>query len=121
MAITEQRLDETAMANGTAMMLADDTQPDTWIKQQTPEQIAVWLALDLSATGLLSWDVFQGVLSSVELILLTLWRDAAAAKAHQANQTSPAPRRLRAVRVIRDYGKYQRIEAPQYYRQAEPC
>jgi heme-degrading monooxygenase HmoA len=121
MAITEQRLDETAMANGTAMLLADDTQPDTWIKQQTPEQIAVWLGLDLSATGLLSWDVFQGVLSSVELILLTSWRDAVAAKAHQANQTSPAPSRWRAIRVIRDYGKYQRIEAPQYYRQAEPC
>jgi hypothetical protein len=81
----------------------------------------VWLGLDLSATGLLSWDVFQGVLSSVELILLTSWRDAVAAKAHQANQTSPAPSRLRAVRVIRDYGKYQRIEAPQYYRQAEAC
>jgi hypothetical protein len=68
----------------------------------------------------LSWDVFQGVLAPAELILLACWSDRARGSAStQAFAASPKMR-MRLVRVIRDYGKYQRVEAPQYFPDAQP-
>ena len=120
MVIQQQRLDETAMPNGTAVTLHDGTEPETWIQQTPPEKIALFLGLDVTASELLSWDVFQGVLSPLDLIVLASWRSADAA-GHQHAHTDPVhATRARSVRVIRDYGKYHRTEAPQYYPAAAP-
>ena len=43
------------------------------------------------------------------------WRDRAAAAAYEAGAAVPAGGRRRRVRVIRDYGMYDRRENPQYY------
>jgi hypothetical protein len=64
--------------------------------------------------GLVDWDVFESISQPGKFILLTSWHDAAAAGA------SPGPPladevRHRRVRVIRDYGMFDRAEAPQYY------
>lgn len=43
------------------------------------------------------------------------WRDQTAAAAFEATIRPPDGARLRRVRVVRDYGMYDRREAPQYY------
>ncbi len=118
--IEDQRLDETAMPNGTAITLVDCAQAESWIKLRTAQQVAAELGLDVKADGLLSWDIFQGVLAPGELILLRSWGDATAASKGTPALTGSLQMRARSVRVIRDYGKYQRFEAPQYYPAARP-
>jgi hypothetical protein len=52
-------------------------------------------------------------------LLLASWRDADAAKAWVPSQPDGVPPlHHRQVRVIRDYGMFERREAPQYYAEA---
>jgi hypothetical protein len=71
------------------------------------------------ATDSTSWDVFDAVLTPGDLILLISWKNAAAAQAYEDALPPNKQARLRRVRVIRDYGKYDRREAPQYYPDAQ--
>jgi hypothetical protein len=57
------------------------------------------------------WDVFESITQPGKFILLTSWRDVAAAGSLHGSQDI----RHRCVRVIRDYGMFDRAEAPQYY------
>jgi len=53
---------------------------------------------------------------------LGLWRDADAAGAWKpAHPAGGGTVRHRQVRIIRDYGMFDRREAPQYYRSVEPA
>jgi hypothetical protein len=55
------------------------------------------------------------VLTPGDIILLSSWRDQAAAEAFEGSATLPHGARLRRVRIVRDYGMFDRREAPQYY------
>ena len=55
------------------------------------------------------------MLTPGDLILLTSWRTGADAEAFERASRLPGDGRLRRVRVIRDYGMFDRREAPQYY------
>ena len=57
----------------------------------------------------------DAVLSPGEVILLRSWRDYSAADAFRTTATLHGNARLRQVRVVRDYGVYDRRENPQYY------
>jgi hypothetical protein len=54
------------------------------------------------------------------LIVLASWRDQQAARAHQVRAARPEIARQRRVRIVRDYGMFDRYEAPQYYPDAAP-
>jgi heme-degrading monooxygenase HmoA len=68
--------------------------------------------LDTADPGLVGWDVFESIVEPGKFILLASWRDGAAMK---GTPQSVADIRHRRVRVIRDYGMFDRAEAPQYY------
>jgi len=114
-ALREQRLDETAAGSATTVTLTDAWRAVDWIKQHGAEGVARSLGLDASAKGLVDWDVFDAVLSPGDVILMQSWRDKGAAAAFTGSASLPAGARLRQVRVVRDYGMYDRREAPQYY------
>jgi hypothetical protein len=59
--------------------------------------------------------VFDAVLTPGDLVLLMSWRDRDDASAYEAKAMLPADARLRHIRVVRDYGMFDRREAPQYY------
>ena len=113
--LREQRLDETETGEGTTITLIDTKRPPEWGKETAPEQAAKWLGLAPHAVGLVSWDVFDAVLTPGDLILLLSWRDQVAAEAFEGMVSLPGGARLRRVRVVRDYGMFDRREAPQYY------
>jgi hypothetical protein len=50
-----------------------------------------------------------------DVILLLSWRANAAAEAFEQRVVPPENARRRRVRVVRDYGMFDRHEAPQYY------
>ena len=114
-ALQEQRLDETETGEGTTVSLIDAKQPPEWVKQTNPEDVAKWLGLAPDAAGLVGWDVFDAVLTPGNIILLLSWRNHAAAESYETKAKLPNDARLRRVRVIRDYGMFDRREAPQYY------
>ena len=114
-ALAEQRLDETEVGEGTTAMLIDAKRPPGWVKDTTAEEVARGLGLAPAATGLVAWDVFDAVLTPGDVILLLSWRDEAAARDFQRQLRLPDGARLRRVRVVRDYGMFDRREAPQFY------
>ena len=67
------------------------------------------------AEGLVTHEVFESIANKGKLLFLASWRDgAAAASWHPTKVAGKAPRHLQ-VRIIRDYGMFDRREAPQYY------
>lgn len=112
--LAEQRRDETAVGAGTTVTLADATRPADRIAGATPEEVARSLGFVPEAAGLVDWDVFDAVLTPGDVILAMTWRDRAAAEAFERLQP-PAETRRRRIRVVRDYGMFDRREAPQYY------
>jgi len=113
--LREQRLDETEVGSGTTVTLIDSKMPSQLLKDMNPKQVGQWLGLDPEATGLVTWDVFDAVLTPGDVILVATWRDQAAAEAFKRTAVPREGARLRRIRVIRDYGMFDRREAPQYY------
>jgi heme-degrading monooxygenase HmoA len=109
------RSDETEVGAGTAVTLIDAKKPADWVKDHTPEEIAASLGLRAEAPGLVAWDVFDAVLSPGDVILLMTSRDRSAADALERGTALEDGARLRRVRILRDYGMFDRREAPQYY------
>jgi len=113
--LPEQRLDETETGAATTVTLVDATRPAEWVAQARPEDVAGWLGFMPDASGLVGWDVFEAVLTPGDVILLLSWRDGDAAEAFERATALPAGARLRRIRIVRDYGMFDRREAPQYY------
>jgi heme-degrading monooxygenase HmoA len=113
--LLEQRLDETAVGEGTALTLIDARRPTDWNETSNPADCSQFLGLDPYADGLLDWDVLEAVLTPGDLILLQSWRTAAAAESFELTTELPPGARLRRVRVVRDYGMFDRREAPEYF------
>jgi heme-degrading monooxygenase HmoA len=117
--LLEQRLDETQVGDGTTVTLLDTHREKDAVKKSTPQALAESLGLDPDADGLVSWDVFDAVLTPGDVILLLSWRDAAAAEKYRQSADLEDGLRLRQIRVVRDYGMYDRRENPQYYPDVE--
>jgi heme-degrading monooxygenase HmoA len=113
--LSEQRLDETETGDATTVTLIDAKRPPEWVEQAGPDGTAKWLGLPAHAAGLVAWDVFDAVLTPGDIILLGSWRDLAAAEAFERSVSLQNGARLRRVRVVRDYGMFDRREAPQFY------
>jgi heme-degrading monooxygenase HmoA len=113
--LPQQRLDETEAGSATTITLVDAHRAADSIRQQGAEGLARSLGLNPEASGLVGWDVFDAVLSPGDVILLMSWRDKEAAAAFARNAPLPDGARFRQVRVVRDYGMFDRREAPQWY------
>jgi heme-degrading monooxygenase HmoA len=111
----EQRLDQTETGAATTLTLIDAKRPADWVEKASPKAVAEWLGLVPDAAGLVAWDVFDAVLTPGEVILMLSWRDLSAAEAFERSAGLPHGARLRRVRIVRDYGMFDRREAPQYY------
>ena len=104
--LREQRFDETAAA--AKLIVLSEATLDGLTNAGT---VATRLGLlDPARPGLVDWDVFESITQPGKFILRTSWRDAAA-----NGPRGGAEIRHRRVRVIRDYGMFDRAEAPQYY------
>lgn len=110
--LVEQRLDETEIGPAKFVTLTE-VQPQPGM---TAAALPDWLRLDREARNLIDYDVFASIYNKGKLVLLASWRDRPAAE-----QFTPAvgvgadQLRHRLVRVVRDYGMFDRRESPQYY------
>jgi heme-degrading monooxygenase HmoA len=118
-ALVDQRLDGTEVGEGTTITLINASRPAEWTQTTNPYDCAEWLGLNPWADNSMSWDIFEAVLTPGDLILLISWKNAAAAQAYDDSSMPNEKARIRRVRIVRDYGKYDRREAPQYYPDAK--
>jgi heme-degrading monooxygenase HmoA len=114
-ALREQRLDETEVGGGTTITLVDASPGPEWTEATSPRQRAERLGLDPHAPGLIAWDVFDAVLTPGDVILMLTWQNELAAQGFDNAAAGSVSGRVRRVRVVRDYGMFDRREAPQYY------
>ncbi|MBO0736255.1 MAG: antibiotic biosynthesis monooxygenase [Alphaproteobacteria bacterium] len=115
--LVEQRFDETA-ADAKLVTLSEAPLADLSAEPDM-ETVAARLGVpdQVACPGLVDWDVFKSIYVPGKFILLNSWRDMTAAARWPA--TTPGDVRHRRVRVIRDYGMFDRAEAPQYYADVE--
>jgi heme-degrading monooxygenase HmoA len=118
-ALTEQRLDETEVGEGIAITLINAARPAGLRETSDPDELAKQLGLNPWMAASVSWDIFDAVLTPGDLILLMSWKDDSAARAYDGALAPNGTQRVRRVRIVRDYGKYDRREAPQYYADAK--
>ena len=117
--IAEQRLDETEVGEGTTITFIDAKWPDVYAK---PRMRLASRIISVSGPRLQDWsdwDVFDAVLTPGDVILMIVWKSKEDAEAFSKSVMLPPGGRLRHVRVVRDYGMFDRREAPQYYAAVE--
>ena len=118
--LPQQRLDETEVGAGKAALLVDGRLDEEWLKgrEDKPEDVAAKLGIEVSKAlelGALEWDAFEAVLSPGDVIFLGTWKDMQALEEFEKKLDGIEGVRRRRVRIVRDYGMFDRREAPQYY------
>jgi heme-degrading monooxygenase HmoA len=115
--LIELRLDETAAP--AKLIVLSEAAPAGLPAEPDAETVVSQLGAPDPAAypGLIDLDTFRSIYQPGKFILLTSWRDAAAMAGWPA--LGPGNIRHRRVRVIRDYGMFDRAEAPQYHPNVE--
>jgi heme-degrading monooxygenase HmoA len=113
--LEEQRLDVTEVGKGTAVTLINPRRQyqDGPLDELDANRLAQRFGLQTDAEGLLSWDIFDAVQEPGNPILAQSWDDPQHAAASLAD--GPQDLRRRTIRIVRDYGMFDRRESPQYY------
>jgi heme-degrading monooxygenase HmoA len=114
--LEQSRFDETAVGEARAATITELTPAADSSLGASPDLLPGQLGLEAGRSGLLDAEVFESIYNKGKLALLASWYDgdAAAAWAPVGPEAAHALRH-RQVRIIRDYGMFERREAPQYY------
>jgi heme-degrading monooxygenase HmoA len=118
--VEEQRFDTTQAGAAQVATVTELTPAKDAALDAAARDLAAELGLDARRDGLIDAEAFASIYVPGKLLLLGRWRDAAAAKAWRPPRPGGAgSMRHRQVRIIRDYGMFDRREAPQYYPEVE--
>jgi heme-degrading monooxygenase HmoA len=112
--VQQQRFDETEIGEAKFVTLTEVT-PAGGAKVAA-DSLGADLGLARHADGLVAQETFESITTPGKLLLLLSWQTADAADAFRPAAPDGAKSvRHRRVRVIRDYGMFERREAPQFY------
>jgi heme-degrading monooxygenase HmoA len=116
--VHEQRFDETEI--GAKLATLTEITPQPGAAFGPPADLVTALGLDVSLGGVADHDVFASIYNPGKFALLVSWIDAAAANRWMPLRTKDVRTlRHRKVRIVRDYGMFDRREAPQFYPDAK--
>jgi len=118
--LDEMRFDETRVGEAKTCTITEIS-PRGGSKSGSPgELILAHLQLDENADGLLEHERFESITNPGKCLVLGSWRDSVAAGAWRPVAFEGVGEvRHRQVRVVRDYGMFERREAPQFYPEVE--
>jgi heme-degrading monooxygenase HmoA len=105
------RFDETEIGAAKAVTISE-------IRPEGEKPGGDWLAglgLRNGPDGLVDCESYDSIYNPGKLMIVASWRDAAAVRLWKPARLAGAAARHRHVRIIRDYGMFDRREAPQYY------
>jgi len=116
LALQGQRFDVTDVGEAkvvtiTEVVLQEDNSPGAKV-----DRLGALLGLRASSDGLIDEEVLESIYHSGKFLLLAAWRSADAAKSWSPARLDAATSvRHRHIRIIRDYGMFDRCEAPQFF------
>lgn len=109
--VREQRLDATEVGAAKVCTLVEMVAEEGQAAPAVADPMAM-LGLDPLTAGLVAWDAFDSITTPGKVLVLLSWRDVGTVIAPPSQADGM---RVRAVRIIRDYGMFDRRESPQYY------
>lgn len=116
--VEQARFDETEIGAAKAVTITELTSDPKRVA--APDDLPSRLGLVAGTAGLVDLEMFASIYTPGKRVLLASWRDAAAAQSWKP-APSGCPLRHRTIRTIRDYGMFERREAPQYYPAHKPA
>ncbi len=112
-AVRVQRLDETEVGSAKVCQLFEAV---PCVGRSVPDDLMGAIGLAPTVSGLVASDVFDSIYNPGKVMLLLSWVDPGAASAFKPSApVQTESMRIRTVRVIRDYGMFDRRESPQFY------
>jgi heme-degrading monooxygenase HmoA len=114
--ILEKRFDETEVGISKLATLTEATPENCAAFSVQLDQLPAHLGLNLKDTAIVEHDVFESIYNPGKLALLIGWKNAEAARGWSPKKIDGvAMLRHRRIRIVRDYGRFDRREAPQFY------
>jgi heme-degrading monooxygenase HmoA len=114
--VKELRFDATEVGKAKLVTFTEITPREEAAFSRQFDLLPAHLGLDLKSGTIVGHDVWTSIYNPGKLALLVSWTDAEAADAWSPTRVEGIDKlRHRKVRIIRDYGRFDRREAPQYY------
>ena len=114
--ILERRLDETEVGKAKFVTFTEITPRKDAAFASQADLLPAHLGLDLKARDVVDHDVWTSIYNPGKMSLLVSWTDARAADSWTPRKIDGIENlRHRTVRIVRDYGRFDRREAPQFY------
>jgi len=118
--ILERRFDETEIGKAKLVTFTEITPRQGAARADLladkADLLPAHLGLDLTNGAIVAHDVWASIYNPGKMALLLSWTDAKAASLWTPRKGDGVEKlRHRSVRVVRDYGRFDRREAPQYY------
>ncbi len=118
--VLERRFDETEVGAAKLVTFTEITPEQGIAFGAQSDLLPAHLGLDPISGAIVEQDVFASIYNPGKLALLLSWKDAKAGNAWSPRKIDGiAKLRHRRVRVVRDYGRFDRREAPQFYADIE--
>jgi len=114
--ILERRFDETEVGAAKLVTFTEITPERGAAFATQPGLLPAHLGLDPRSGAVVEHDVYASIYNPGKLALLVSWKDAKAGTGWSPRKIDGIEKlRHRSVRVVRDYGRFDRREAPQFY------
>jgi heme-degrading monooxygenase HmoA len=114
--VYERRFDETEVGKAKVATFTEITPVKGAAFASQADLLPAHLGLDLNGGAVAEHDVWASIYNPGKIALLLAWKDTKAAEARKPKKIDGIETlRHRKVRVVRDYGRFDRREAPQYY------
>jgi heme-degrading monooxygenase HmoA len=114
--VLQRRFDETEVGSAKVVTFTEITPVKGAAFATQADLLPAHLGLDPANGAIAGHDVWASIYNPGKMALLVGWKDARAADAWQPKQIDGIEKlRHRKVRVVRDYGRFDRREAPQFY------
>ncbi len=121
LSIEQKRFDETEIGEAKVVTITELTPAEGSSLGAGSSLLPAYLGLDQTTEALVDHEVYESIYNPGKLLVLASWRNADAAQGWTPSRPDPVKSlRHRQVRVIRDYGMFERREAPQFYPEVKP-
>ena len=115
--VLQRRFDETEIGSAKVVTFTEITPIKGAAFANQADLLPAHLGLDLSSDAVAGHDIWASIYNPGKMALLVGWKDSKAADAWRPKKIEGVEKlRHRKVRVVRDYGRFDRREAPQFYR-----